>query len=160
MQVDEKAKGEKIVEKMQDKLKATWKIVGKLPAKNKRTIVALSQMGAFGAKGTTFDDLCQHANVINGVALMGINKNESLSKEQIVAINPDVLLLPSWEATGKVEISTYTDEIKNDPAYMNINAVRNKRLIHVHDNYLYSISQYAANAVDELARGVYPELYN
>jgi len=157
--VGEKETGLKMVEKMQAQLDKTKAIVDKIPADKRRCIVALSQMGAFGAKGTTFDDLCKHANIINGVALTGISKNESLSKEQIVAINPDVLLLPSWEATGKVKLSTYVDEIKNDPAYINISAVRNNKLIHVHDNYLYSISQYAANAVDELARGVYPELY-
>jgi iron complex transport system substrate-binding protein len=158
--VGEKETGIKMVEKMQAQLDKTWSMVNKIPENKRRCIVALSQMGAFGAKGTTFDDLCKHANIINGVALTGITKNESLSKEQIVAINPDVLLLPSWDATGKGELSTYADEVKNDPAYMNIKAVRNDRLIHVHDNYLYSISQYAANAVDELARGVYPELYN
>lgn len=157
--VGEKETGLKMVEKMQAQLDKTKAIVDKVPENKRQCIVALSQMGAFGAKGTTFDDLCKHANIINGVALTGIKKNESLSKEQIVAINPDVLLLPSWEATGKVELSTYVDEIKNDPAYKDIKAVRNNRLIHVHDNYLYSISQYAANAVDELARGVYPELY-
>jgi len=158
--VGEKETGIKMVEKMQAQLNKTWSIVDKVPENTRKCIVALSQMGAFGAKGTTFDDLCKHANIVNGVALTGITKNESLSKERIVAINPDVLLLPSWDSTGKGELSTYADEVKNDPAYRNINAIRNNRLIHVHDNYLYSISQYAANAVDELARAVYPELYN
>jgi len=157
--VDEKATGEKMVEKMQNKLKATWAIVGKLPTNKKRTIVALSQMGAFGAKGTTFDDLCKHANVVNGVALTGITKNESLSKEQIVAINPDVLLLPSWDSTDSGKLNKYIQDVKDDPAYKDIKAIRNNRFIYVHDNYLYSISQYAVNAVDELAREVYPELY-
>ena len=151
--------GAKIVEEMNKKEKAVWDKVSTLPKDKVRTIVAFSQMGTVGAKGTTFDDICKHANVSNLVARTDITKYDTLSKEQVVTLDPDVFLMPTWDEMGKGELKEFIAEVKNDPAYSTIKAVKNNRMVSISDKYMYSFSQYAVYAVEELAQKVYPELY-
>lgn len=155
----EKAQGEKLISNMQAVLDNVHEHVKIIPPEKRLTMIAFSQMGTFGAKGSTLDDACKHANIINGVALTGVGQNENLNKEQIIMVDPDVFLLPTWDEFNRGELPAFIEDIKDDPAYKGVKAVRNNRFIHVDDKYLYSISHYSAYAVDGLARGVYPEYY-
>ena len=130
-----------------------------VPADKKQVVVPLSLMGAFGGKGTTFDDICNYANVTNGISAAGIDKNAVIAKEKIVEINPDAFILPTWDFGKSGDAQSFIDDTMNDPAFKTVKAIQNNRLIRIHDAYLYSISHYAANAVDEIARAVYPEYF-
>lgn len=159
--VGETEKGRLLVAKMQERLEKVSRAVGNIPPAKKHSIIAMSQMGAFGAKGTTFDDLCRKANIINALTALNLSMNATVSKEQIVMLNPDFLLLPDWVEKGKTErdVKKYWNEIRNDPAYANMKAVKNNHLISIHDKYLYSTTHYAVYAVEELAAAVYPEFF-
>ena len=157
--VDAREQGDKLVLAMQEKLDGVQQKLKKLPADKKQVVVPLSLMGAFGGKGTTFDDICNYANVTNGISAAGIDKNAVIAKEKIVEINPDAFILPTWDFGKSGDAKNFINETMNDPALQTVKAIKNNRLIQIHDAYLYSISHYAANAVDEIARAVYPEYF-
>ena len=157
--VDAKVQGDEIVSTMQKKLERVQQITKKVPSDKKQTLIPLSLMGSFGGKGTTFDDMCNYANVTNGVSAAGVVKRAAITKEMIVKMDPDVFIIPTWdfEESGKAE--NFIKEIKSDPAFSPVKAIKNDRLVKVHDAYLYAASQYAANAVEEIAQAAYPEYF-
>ena len=157
--VDAKVQGDEIVSTMQKKLERVQQITKKVPSDKKQTLIPLSLMGSFGGKGTTFDDMCNYANVTNGVSAAGVVKRAAITKEMIVKMDPDVFIIPTWdfEESGKAE--NFIKEIKSDPAFSTVKAIKNDRLVKVHDAYLYAASHYAANAVEEIAQAAYPEYF-
>ena len=157
--VDAKVQGDEIVSTMQKKLERVQQITKKVPSDKKQTLIPLSLMGSFGGKGTTFDDMCNYANVTNGVSAAGVVKRAAITKEMIVKMDPHVFIIPTWdfEESGKAE--NFIKEIKSDPALSTVKAIKNDRLVKVHDAYLYAASQYAANAVEEIAQAAYPEYF-
>ena len=157
--VDFAKQGDEIVSTMQKKLERVQQITKNVTSDKKQTLIPLSLMGSFGGKGTTFDDMCNYANVTNGVAAAGVVKRAAVTKEMIVKMDPDVFIIPTWdfEESGKAE--NFIKEIKNDPALSTVKAIKNDRLVKVHDAYLYAASQYAANAVEEIAQAAYPEYF-
>ena len=157
--VDANKQGKELVSTMQNKLERVRQITKQVPADKKQTLIPLSLMGSFGGKGTTFDDMCNYANVTNGVAAAGVAKKSAIAKEMIVKMDPDVFIIPTWdfEESGKAE--NFIKEIKSDPALSTVKAIKNDRLVKVHDAYLYAASQYAANAVEEIAQAAYPDYF-
>ena len=157
--VDANKQGDELISAMQKKLEIVQQITKKVPSDKKQTIIPLSLMGSFGGKGTTFDDMCNYANVTNGVSAAGVVKKSAIAKEMIVKMDPDVFIIPTWdfEESGKAE--NFIKEIKSDPAFTTVKAIKNNRLVKVHDAYLYAASQYAANAVEEIAQAAYPEYF-
>ena len=157
--VDAKEQGDEIVLTMQKKLERVQKITKQIPADKKQTLIPLSLMGSFGGKGTTFDDMCNYANVTNGVSAAGVVKRAAITKEMIVKMNPDVLIIPSWDFEKSGKADNFIEETKSDPALSTVKAIQNNRLVTVNDAYLYAASQYAANAVEEIAKAAYPEYF-
>ncbi|MEN6413552.1 MAG: ABC transporter substrate-binding protein [Veillonellales bacterium] len=157
--VGEEAKGRQIVAGMEEELERVDAVVKTIPSDQRQTLVALSFMGAFGSKDSLFDDMCRYAGVVNGAAAVGLTKENTLSKEQIVGINPDVLLLPDWDYDGKRNIEQYRLQVQNDPALQTVKAIRHQRLVQVPDRYLYSVSQSIVYGVRDIAKAAYPQYF-
>ena len=132
--------------------------VGDIPEEERPIVVAFSFSGVFGRKDGIFDDMCRHASLRNGAAMVGLTAETSVSMEQVVALNPDVFLLPTWSAEGKTT-EEFRDKLRRDPLFLHVKAVQENHLYVVPDYYRYSASQNAVNGVYELARAVYPERF-
>ncbi len=156
--VDEVEKGQALVADMESALAEVNKKLASISNDKKRTIIAFSFSGAFGRKTALFNDMCVQAKVVNGAGEAGLEKGEILSKEQIVKINPDIFLLPTWN-TKKQSADSYREEIRSDPAYQNVKAIKNNQLIYVSDRYRYCVSQYVTDSVQQIAKAVYPEYF-
>ena len=155
----EGAKGREVVAAMDEKLNLVSSVIKELPQERRQKVIALSFMGAFGCKGSLFDDMCNNAGVINGAAEAGLEKNMTLSKEQIIQADPDFFLLPNWNYDGKNDIEGFRRSVQNDPALQTVKAVREKRLLEIPDRHLYCVSQHAADGIKELAMLAYPEAF-
>lgn len=94
-----------------------------------------------------------------GLAAAGLVKDDVLSKENIIKINPDIFLMPTWTYQGKVDIDKFRSEVIDDPALQTVKAIRNKQLLNVPDQYLYCSSHYIADEVRAIAAAVYPERF-
>ena len=132
--------------------------VGDIPEEKRPIVVAFAFSGVFGRKDGLFDDMCRHASLRNGAAMVGLTAETSVSMEQVVALNPDVFLLPTWSAEGKTT-EEFRDKLRRDPLFLHVKAVKENHLYVVPDYYRYSASQNAVNGVYALARAVYPERF-
>lgn len=157
--VGEDEQGYLLQQQMDERLSAIWSKVGKIKSEQRKKIVALSFMGPMGIKGSSFDDMCHYANIINAVENLDIPRNAAFSEEQMLLLDPDIILVPSWDYSGTKNTGEFQRQIMTNEAYQGIKAIRNHQVVQVHDRYLYSTSQYAVNAVEELAAVSYPELY-
>jgi len=158
--VREENKGQQIVDDMQKRLQNVKGAVNKVPKKQQVKLVALSYMGAFGSKGTTFYDMCKYVNVFNCVGEAGISDKENVSKEMIVTMNPDVLLIPSWNFGEIQKGAEFKKNIMHDHAYREIRAVKDNRVYQIQDKYIYSTSHYVINGIEDMAADIYPQYYS
>lgn len=152
--VGETEKGIAIVKEMDEVLTKVQADLQQIPQDKRKVVMALSFMGCYGGKGSILDDIDKNAGVINGAVLAGLEKNDMLAKEQMIAVNPDVIMVPTWDYEGK-DTEKFKQDILNDPALSTIKAVQNKQLIQVDDKYTYCTSQYVVYGVRDLAKAVY-----
>lgn len=161
--VGEKAKGEALVSKMNERMQALEQRLSKLPDSKRKVAVAFNFTSAMGRRGDLLDNMMTMAHVINGAAAVTppISEHGSvvISKEMVVGINPDVFLLPTWNFNNKQDIKGYAHAVKNDPAYRNVKAVKNDQIKFVSDKYRYVASQHVVEAIEAIARAIYPELF-
>lgn len=158
--VGEPEQGKAVTDRMDRDMKALEQRLAKLPKNRERTAVAFSFTGAMGYRGGLIDHMMQLAHIRNGAVLGGLSvRGQVLSKEQVVAVNPDVFLLPTWNYDKKQDSEAYAARIAADPAYRTVKAVQQHRLLFVADRYRYVASQYMPWAVEAFARAVYPELF-
>lgn len=158
--VDEEKKGQEMVSQMEQQLLMVQKSLGRVSAAEGKTVVLFSLMGGIGGKGSLFDDICQYAGVINGASKVGVGKNEIMSKEQIVKANPDVLIMPMWDYSGKIDINQFKSEVQADPAFQTLTAIRQQQLVMIPDRHLSCTSQYIVQGVADVAKAAYPQYGN
>ena len=150
--------GQKLIEQMELEMADIAAKVQNIPQAQKKTVVLISHMASYGGKGSLFDNMCWDAGVINGAAAVGLGKNDALTKEAIVAANPDVILVPTW-TKGKLDVDQVRQELLHDPALQSVKAIREKKLVQVSDAYLYCASQDITKGIRGIAAAAYPERF-
>ena len=81
------------------------------------------------------------------------------SKEKLIELDPDVLVLPGWVYGNAGGAEEFYRRVTSDPALRSLKAVRNRRVVRMPENLRAATSQYIVEAVEFLARAVYPELW-
>jgi len=119
---------------------------------NKPTVLAYSFDGSTYGKGTSFDALVQKAGLVNVAARAGMTGWPVLSKEQVVALDPDVVVLPSWSWDGRDDPQKFLDRFRADPVFAGLKAVKNHKVVVLPDRHLQSTSQFMVDGVEDLAR--------
>ncbi len=160
--VGENDRGRSMVRNMDDRLSALQRRLSALPASQRKIAVAFNFTSAMGRRGDLLDSMLTMAHVINGAAAVtpeGGHGQFVISKEMVVEINPDVFLLPTWNYNNKQDVQGYAYQVMNDPAYSGVKAVCNKQLKFVSDKYRYVASQHIVDAIEKIARTMYPELF-
>ena len=99
--IGEKRRGEILLRKMDEKLAEIKTKVDAIPQEKRKSVVFLSLMPTYGGKGSSFDDACHYAGVINGVSAYGLRNGQEVTKEIILSIDPDVLFLPDYPWKGQ-----------------------------------------------------------
>ena len=146
----EKSKGEALVSTMDNKLAELESKLKVIPKDKEKVVMAFSFIGAIGRKD----------NLLDGAAEAGLDQGSSaLSKERIIAIDPDVFLLPTWNFDSNNDVQKYAQQVAADPAFKNIKAIKNNRLEFVSDRYRYVASQHVTDSIEAVAKAVYPELF-
>lgn len=161
--VGEPDKGKALVEAMDQRMQQLEQRLSRLPDHERKVAVAFNFTSAMGRRGDLLDNMLNKAHVINGVAAVTppISEHGSviISKEMVVSIDPDVFLLPTWNYNNKQDVRGYAYEVKHDPAYKNLKAIKNNQIKFVSDKYRYVASQHIVEAVEAIARTIYPELF-
>lgn len=157
--IGEPARGEALVNKMDARLAEVAKKVEQIPEGDRKTVLLISLMRAYGGIGCSFDEACQYAGVVNGMATAGIRYGQVMSKEQMIAIDPDILFLPTYNNNGAFDISAYRQQFLDDPALANMKAVREGNMKEPNESYIYSCSQNFALGVQEIAYMAYGDAF-
>lgn len=162
--VGESERGREMVQKMDIQLQKLETRLNMIPPSQRRVAVAFNFTSAMGRKGDLLDSMLNMAHVINGAAIVEKNnegkpKGQTITKEQVVEINPDIFLLPTWNYNKKQDVRGYAYTLMNDPAYKDVKAVQNGQLKFVSDKYRYVASQHIVDAIENIARAVYPEIF-
>ncbi len=153
----EKQAGNKIIGTMQEKLKEIDRVVAAQKAK-KTVGLLVSQMTSYGGKGCMFDVLCTRAGVVNGIAKMGINNGQPVTKEMVIACNPDFFMLSAPRSQSGDTTQKAQEEYINDPALQELKGIKHIALIP--DRYLYSSTQNCVYAIEGIANAAYGPIFD
>lgn len=159
--VAEETKGQMLIAQMQQRIDKVATKLQPISQSGRKTVMAMSYIGAIGRSGSLLDAIFQKAKLRNSAAEQGLCKGSSpLSKEKIIAANPEIVLLPTWSSEAVNNPENYKSEFLKDPALQNIRALRNRQVHMFSDKYRYVASQHIAESIEELARLAYPELFS
>ena len=103
-------------------------------------------MSSYGGKGCIFDNMCKEAGVINGVSAAGIKNGQQITKEMLVKIDPDLLIMPVYNDHGNFDIKKYNQEFLEDPSLQTMRAIKNKQLFYPNEGYIRQSLRYAGRA--------------
>lgn len=149
-----------LLQRMDSRMANLEKRLQAIPDAKRKTAVAFSMSGPMGRKGDLFDSMMNLAHVINGAATVHpLGLKGQISKEQVVQVNPDMFLLPTWNYDKHSSPEAFAKELTEDPAYRDVKAVKNKQMVPVSDRYRYVASHHIVDAVENIAYAVYPELF-
>ena len=151
--VEEKENGEKLIKNMDDRLKALQNKIAKNYKGVKPRILMYTSFGTTSGKNTTFNDMVKLINGVNVVAEAGIDGFKDISKEKVIELNPDIIIVPIAKKYDNVnKISKLFFE---DPSFRNVKAIKNKKVYFIQYKDITPTSQYMINSIEELAKVVY-----
>ena len=157
--VGEPERGEKLIGMMEEKLAEIRAKVAEVPEEKKHKSIALiSIMVNYGGAGCTFDELCRYTDSINAKAAAGNRMGQEMTKEQLVAANPDYLFFPSYE-DGATNEENYGRQYLEDPSLAQMAAVRERQIGHPWARYVYNLSQNIVYGIQETAWILYGDAF-
>lgn len=121
-----------------------------------RPVVAFySQFGLNGGKGSTFDDMCKYMKVTNAAAELGLGAYDNGTREDLIRMNPDVIIIPSASYTSDGYKPASADQLYSDPALQGVKAIANHRVFLVDSAQIMSYSQFMSRAMVSMTQYIY-----
>lgn len=121
-----------------------------------RPVVAFhSQFGLNGGKGSTFDDMCKYMKVTNAAAELGLGAYDNGTREDLIRMNPDVIIIPSASYTSDGYKPASADQLYSDPALQGVKAIANHRVFLVDSAQIMSYSQFMTRAMVSMTQYIY-----
>lgn len=153
--LQETQQGNMLVAAMDKELEALKIKLKKHNHEPKKRVLLLSLMQTYGGKGCLYDELCKEAGVINCLSDAGLHNGQALTKEMILKMQPDVIIMPVYNDHNTFDINKHNEEFLRDPALRDVQAVKNKQLYYPREGYIYNCSQDAVFGAVEIARAAY-----
>jgi iron complex transport system substrate-binding protein len=161
LMTDQQETGRQIVTRMEERLAAVKDKVSKLAPEKRARVMDYATWGSAQGKGSSWDEIVHRAGLVNAVA--GLAPDEwgqvPLSKEKVLRIDPDILVLPGWVYGNPQGASAFLSQFLRDPAFRGLSAVRANRVLVMPESLKSTTSHYIAAAVEWLARMAYPEFF-
>ncbi len=157
--VGEPQKGRQLIAKIQARLAAVADKTKRLGPGPRPSLLFYSFSGSTYGRGTSADALVTAAGLVNAASRAGLSGWPTLSREQLLLLDPDIIVLPSWDYEGKTDSAAQRHRFMADPALAGLKAIRNDRVLVLDDRHLDSTSQYMVDGVEDLARAAWPGLW-
>ena len=139
--VGEEAKAAEIVTGMKQKIAGAQ---ARLQTGKKGLRVLYLAPGNFTAgTNTSIHELLSVAGLRNAAAESGVNGNVKIAGEQIMQINPDVILI----ATGYERDRGFRQRLESDQQLSSLGAIKERRVVELPARSVLTVSQYAGDAV-------------
>ncbi len=150
-----------MVAQMDTRLAAVAGTVSRVPAARRLRVMDYAPWGSAQGNGSSWNEVIVRAGLVNAVGDKTPDEwgQVPLSRESLLLIAPDILVLPGWVDGDPKGAATFFSDITSDPGLRTLAAVKNKRVLVMPENLKSTTSQYIADAVEWLARTAYPALF-
>lgn len=146
--VGEEAKATTVVNEMRQKLATARSQLR--PENTGLRILYLAPSNFTAGADTPINQLLTAAGLKNAAADSGVKGNVKTAAEQILQINPDVILV----ATGYTRDRGFRQLLESDPQLATLKAIKEKRIIELPARNVLTVSQHMADAVQALVEAV------
>ncbi|GAA6325431.1 hypothetical protein F350042L8_25290 [Fusobacterium ulcerans] len=105
--------------------------------------------------GTLYDDMIKLIYGRNLASEIGMRRTGKISKEKVIDINPDIILIPVWGMHEKKGTEKLRDILLKDKSFEEVKAIKEKKVYIVAHKYQTITSQYLIDAIEMLGKVVY-----
>jgi iron complex transport system substrate-binding protein len=159
--VDTGKEAEAMISRMNRRLAGVGDKVSAIPQSERLTVLDYATWGSAQGAGSSWDEIVRLAGLINAADRFAADEwgQVPLSKEKILELDPDLLILPGWVQGDPRGAAAFYRQTVEDPALQGLRAVREGRVYQMPEGLKAATSQYIVDAVEYLARLAYPELF-
>ncbi|UCG00069.1 MAG: ABC transporter substrate-binding protein [Spirochaetaceae bacterium] len=159
--VDAVHEGQAMIEEMDGRLAEIQRKVSTIPEQQRLTVMDFATWGSAQGAGSSWDEVIRRAGLINAVGQFAADEwgQVPLSKEKILELDPDLLILPGWVYGDPGGADAFYQLTLEDPALQGLSAMRQGRVYQMPEGLKAATSQYIVDAVAYLARLAYPQLF-
>lgn len=152
---------EAMIEQMDRELSEIERVVSSISEDQRLTVMDYATWGSAQGAGSSWDEVIRRAGLINAVGEFAADEwgQVPLSKEKILELDPDLLILPGWIYGDPGGAEEFFSQILEDPALQGLSAVQEGRVYQMPEGLKAATSQYIVDAVEYLARLAYPDLF-
>jgi iron complex transport system substrate-binding protein len=159
--VGEPEKGAGMIARMEERIAAVQRKVSAIPPDRRLKVIDYEIWGTSMGAGSSWDQIVSAAGLVNAVG--GFQTDDwgqvPVSKEKLLEIDPDILILPGWVYGDPEGADGFRKQTLSDPALRGMKAIQSGRVRQMPERLKSTTSQYIAEAVEFLAATAYPELF-
>ncbi len=159
--VDAVGEAEDMIRQMDGRLAEVQRVVSSIPEDRRLTVMDYATWGSAQGAGSSWDEVVRRAGLINAVGEFTADEwgQVPLSKEKLLELDPDLLILPSWVYGDPGGADAFYRQTMEDPALQGLSAFREGRVYQMPEGLKAATSQYLVDAVEHLARLAYPQAF-
>lgn len=150
--LEEREKGKNIILDMDTRLQNLQEKIKKIK-KHTPKIMLYTSFETTTGKDTTFDNMIELIGGENLAKTIGIVGEQKISKEKIIEMNPEIIIVPLW--SNHIDSEEFINFIKNDESLKNIQAVKNGKIYPILYKNITPTSQYMIDGIEELGNIIY-----
>lgn len=150
----EEKKGLEIIKNMNDRLEVLQTKIKEKKSLYPR-VLEYSHYEVTNGEGSIFNDMLEKIYINNLAKELKLGKSEKLSKEKVIEINPDIILIPVWKDGENTENVKFINFLKNDESFQEVSAIKNNKVYTIPGKYIYIYSQHIIDGIEEIAKKVY-----
>jgi len=142
--VNRRPVAERVIENMQQRLQQ--EVI--LP-KKRLTALDYNPWGTSSGQDSTWDEVLKQANLNNAIEGLVSDKygQVPVSKEMVIALNPDILFIPAWVYGDEKGADKFKQDVLSDPSLQSVKAIKNGRVYQMPHVLRSVYSQYIIDAI-------------
>ncbi|WP_063652829.1 ABC transporter substrate-binding protein [Aliivibrio fischeri] len=153
--VNRRPAAERLIEDMQQRLQQ--EVI--LP-KKRLTALDYNPWGTSSGQDSTWDEVLKQANLNNAIEGLVSDKygQVPVSKEMVIALNPDILFIPAWVYGDEKGADKFKQDVLSDPSLQSVNAIKEGRVYQMPHVLRSVYSQYIIDAILFVNHSAYKKL--
>lgn len=153
--VNRRLAAERVIEDMQQRLQQ--EVI--LP-KKRLTALDYNPWGTSSGQDSTWDEVLKQANLNNAIEGLVSDKygQVPVSKEMVIALNPDILFIPAWVYGDEKGADKFKQDVLSDPSLQSVNAIKEGRVYQMPHVLRSVYSQYIIDAILFVNHSAYKKL--
>ena len=146
-----------LINKLDERIKFINSYTETKDVNEKPKILSLTYYDAYwtGGLGSTEGSIIDLAGGINIAAESGVQSNDMITKESLISMNPDVIIIPQSKEWGG---ESFFNDLISDNTLKEIQAIKNDKVYLVDPRYFTTLSHWNLRGTEELMKIVWDDL--